>query len=280
MEITVLIENTTIDEKLISEHGLSLLIENDNKKYLLDAGQTGVFMHNIEKMGVDASNVVCAVLSHGHYDHAGGFAQYLQHNSSVKVYAMENITHDYYSASGGNVHPIGVPEEVYPKYKSQFQLINQVTKIDDDVYLIPHTTKGLEKIGERTKLYKMEDDKYVGDDFAHEVSLVFDTPKGLIIFNSCSHAGMENIVEEVKEVFPGKKVYVFCGGLHMKGSRDGVEYCTFSDDEIYCLSEFVKSEKMHKLYTGHCTGAIGYEYLKEHLGEKIEQLSTGKSFNL
>ena len=97
MQITVLIENTT-DSELVCEHGLSLLIENEGQKVLLDAGQTGVFLENAYKMGMDINHVDYAVLSHGHYDHAGGFAAYLERNPHVKVYAMEQITQEYYSA--------------------------------------------------------------------------------------------------------------------------------------------------------------------------------------
>lgn len=43
------------------------------------------------------------------------------------------------------------------------------------------------------------------DDFHHEQSLVFDTDDGLVILNSCSHGGIDNIVKEVKATFEGKK---------------------------------------------------------------------------
>lgn len=275
MQITVLIENTT-DSELTCEHGLSLLIENEGQKVLLDAGQTGVFLENAYKMGMDINHVDYVVLSHGHYDHAGGFAAYLELNPHVKIYAMEQITQEYYSGSGGKIHAIGVPKDVYPKYEKQFCFIDKVTHVSDNVYLIPHQTEGLAQIGERAKLYRMEDGVYVGDNFAHELSLVFDTDKGLVIFNSCSHAGVKNIVEEVKKAFPKRKVYAFCGGLHMKGTKNGVECCTFSQAEIDALVAYIKEEGIEKVYTGHCTGEPGFLLLKEQLGERLERLVTGK----
>ena len=278
MQITVLIENTT-DSDLICEHGLSLWIVYEGKNYLLDAGQTGIFLENAKKMEIPLEKTACAVLSHGHYDHAGGFADYLEQNPQVKVYAMEQITQEYYSGSGGEIHPIGVPKTVYPKYEKQFCLINQMTKVSEKIYLVPHQTQELEKIGERAKLYRIEDGKYVGDDFAHEMSLVFDTDKGLVIFNSCSHAGVKNIVEEVKAVLPNRPIHAFCGGLHMKGNRNGEECCTFTQEEINALVEYIKAEEIHHIYTGHCTGEPGYQLLREQLGERMERLVTGKRFS-
>ena len=46
MKVKVLIENESISEDLISEHGLSLYIEVKNKKILFDTGMTGSFIKN------------------------------------------------------------------------------------------------------------------------------------------------------------------------------------------------------------------------------------------
>ena len=42
------------------------------------------------------------------------------------------------------------------------------------------------------------------DNFCHEQSLVLDTDSGLVIFNSCSHGGVVNIINEVKLHFRKK----------------------------------------------------------------------------
>ena len=279
MKITVLIENTTRSD-LVSEHGLSLLIEFEGKKYLLDAGNTGIFLQNVKAMQLSLADVECAVLSHGHYDHAGGFGVFLEEHPSVKVYGMKDIKEEYYSGSGGAIHAIGVPKEVLPKHEDNFIFIEKVTKLAEHIYLVPHSTTGLEAIGERTKLYRKQNNEYVPDNFSHELSLVFEMKEGLFIFNSCSHGGIRNIIEEVKAVFPEQKIYAFCGGLHMKGTKDGVEYCTFSKDEVKEIAEYLKQEGLNRLYTGHCTGAPGFALLKECMGEQVEDLYTGKEISI
>lgn len=279
MKITVLIENI-LTEGLSCEHGLSLLIEHGNKAYLLDAGQTDAFMDNAIELGVDLSNVNTAILSHGHYDHAGGFAGFLDKYQDVKVYAMKGITEDYLSSKGG-MHSIGMPCDVYPVHKDRFVMIDGVCRIDEEVYLIPHNTLGLDKIGERAGLYRKENDTIVPDDFAHELSLVFDVRGGFVIFNSCSHGGICNIISEVKKTLGNRKILAFVGGLHMMGTQNGEEICTFSDEEIKNIADFLKDNEVESLYIGHCTGLIGYDKLiKEFGSDKVHYLNTGKTITI
>ncbi len=53
MQITALAENTAIDGRFGSEHGLSLYIETRGRKLLFDMGQTGLFLENAKKLGID-----------------------------------------------------------------------------------------------------------------------------------------------------------------------------------------------------------------------------------
>lgn len=300
MEITVLIENTS-DSELVREHGLSFYIAFEGKQYLLDAGSTGAFLENAKKLNIPLAEVDDCILSHGHYDHGGGFAEYLKQygrkeaaeeaaekktelkkmapGRMIPVYAMGSVLDSFYSNSGGELHEIGVPQEVR-QYREQFRFIREKTQIAEHVWLLPHSTRGLECIGERAGLFRKCGDEICPDDFAHELSLVFDTEDGLVIFNSCSHSGIIPILEEVKSSFPGKKKRAFLGGLHMKGKRDGKEICTFSREEIREIAEYLKREGLQKLYTGHCTGQAGFELLQTFLGEGVERLVTGKRVSL
>ena len=50
MRIVTLMENTACREDLCFEHGLSLYLETENRKLLFDAGQSGAFAENAEKL--------------------------------------------------------------------------------------------------------------------------------------------------------------------------------------------------------------------------------------
>ena len=55
-------------------------------------------------------------------------------------------------------------------------------------------------------MYRRTPQGFIPDDFSHEQSLVIDTAKGLVILNSCSHSGVENIINEVHSTFPDKHI--------------------------------------------------------------------------
>ena len=274
IKVTVLMENTT-DEGYKCEHGLSLFIETDSKRILLDSGSSKLFMENADELMAKPENADFCVLSHGHYDHSGGFKDLLDKNEKLKIYAMKGFDGNYYSGNGG-LHYIGVPEDLLNSYRENFIVVDSFKEISDGIYLVPHTTKGLEKTGERARLYVKEGDEYIPDNFMHEMSLVIDTCKGLVIFNSCSHSGLENIIKEVKEKFHDKKIYGFFGGLHMKGKVDGTEICTFTDKDLDDLADAVKKEGIEVLYTGHCTGKEGYDKLEKRLPGTLYHLRAGR----
>ena len=280
MKITVLIENTVgTDLGLTGEHGLSLLIQRGEERCLLDAGSSGAFLENAGKLGIVLDGQETCVLSHGHYDHAGGFAAYLALHPGAAVYAMKDAWKEYYSDSGGRIHKIGIPEEVF-RYRSSFRLIDKVTQIGKGIWLIPHSAPRLEEIGKRAGLYRMEDGKLVPDRFAHEMSLVYETEQGLVIFNSCSHAGIGTIMDEVESILPGQGFYAFIGGLHMKAKENDREVCRYSEGEVRDMAEDLKRRGLRCLYTGHCTGNEGFRLLRQYLGEGLQELRTGKTIVL
>lgn len=275
MKVTVLMENTTSSAALTCEHGLSLLIEDADRTLLLDAGSSEAFLGNAEAMGIDLKRVDMAVLSHGHYDHSGGFGAFMALNDRAPLYWMDSAGLDYQSGSREGTHYIGVPDSFRAILASRLREVSTVTEIAPGVHLVPHSTPGLERIGAAKKLYRREETTLFPDDFRHEKTLVYDTPEGLVLFNSCSHGGITAIVEEVRRALPGRPLLAFFGGLHMKGRKQGQEICTFSPSEVAEMADYIRASGMKYLYTGHCTGAVAFGMLREHLGELVREMPTG-----
>lgn len=276
MRITVLVENTGPSELKI-EHGLSLYIEFNDKKYLLDAGPSDSFFKNAHALSIDLGRVDKAVLSHGHYDHGDGFMVFLNQYKDKVVYGAKNIFDDYYSGSGGSVHYIGLSSKL-KQMKNRFNIISMDTKIDEKIYLILDDVSNTKEIGVQKKLYKKVDDVLQPDNFNHELSLVFDTPKGLVICNSCSHAGLESIVDNIKKRL-NKPVYAYVGGLHMKSTKNHIETSSFTEEQIQNLCIFIEKNIQYVL-TGHCTGNVSYDLLKKYLKDRIDFLTTGKTIEI
>ncbi len=277
IRITVLIENTS-DGVLACEQGLSLLIEYAGKRILLDAGSSDAFCENADALGISLVGLDACVLSHGHYDHSGGFEKIFLLDPAAKVYARKEAL-DVYLSSGREMYEIGVPQNV-ASYRERFILVDGIREILPGIVLVPHDTRGLDQIGEKTGLYKRQDGQILPDDFAHEQSLVIDTDRGLVIFNSCSHAGAANIIREARAACGQKRVCAYVGGLHMKEEKDHKEICMFSDEEIDKLCQVFRQEVTEQIYTGHCTGTLGFEKLYSRLGNQIHRLTTGLRFEL
>lgn len=265
MKITVLIENTTKNH-LQNEHGLSFYIQFSNKTYLLDSGASFKFIANAKALGIDL-DVDYVILSHGHNDHGGGFPFYLE-KYNKKIYAMDSIFDTFVSSQ--DKHDISLPKTLSHK---QFSFLQTMISLQEDVYLVPHQKPYINK---KSQLYRYIQNEYIDDDFSHELSFVFDTKKGLIIFNSCSHAGVISIIEEIKNIFPDRKIHAYIGGLHLKGKNNT---CPYSQNELKEIAIYLNNN-VDILYTGHCTGDIAYHYLKEEMKEKIQPLYTGKQIEI
>jgi len=57
MRFTILTENRESNCNCINEDGLSIYIELENKKILLDAGITDAFMKNAKVLGIDLQEI-------------------------------------------------------------------------------------------------------------------------------------------------------------------------------------------------------------------------------
>jgi len=273
MKITILIENDG-PGRYETEHGLAVHIAYNNRNYLLDAGSSDAFIQNARLLGVDLGAVDAAVLSHAHYDHSSGFDGFFQLNKKAKVYLRDEAKELCYGKVGFFKRYVGIPEGLLKTYEHRFVYISSNQRLAEGVWLIGHKTGGLEERGKKGKMYRQTDDGLRPDDFAHEHSLVFKTRKGLVIFNSCSHAGIENIVNEVKDKFPGIEVYAVFGGFHLMGVR-GTKSLGYSKMEVRRLAETLNHQNVQNIYTGHCTGVPAYKILNEVLGEKIHHMETG-----
>ena len=278
MKIVTLIENQTENE-LACEHGLSFYIEFRDKKYLLDAGQSALFMANAEILDIDLSKVEKAVLSHAHYDHAGGFKAFAEGNSHAYVYMQKAAANQCFSEKEAEMKDIGIPSAVRAALEGRICYVEGDAKIDEEVYLIAHHTDGLSERGRQMHMFTQVQEEKRYDDFAHEQSLVFELPEGLVVINSCCHGGIDLILEETEKRFDGKSVLAMIGGFHLMGST-GPDSMRESEEQVRLLGRKLRSMQVEKLYTGHCTGTQAFPILKEVLGDRLELLVTGKTIEI
>ncbi len=265
MKATVLIDNIAKD-KLKGEWGLSIFIQHEDKRILLDTGAGGNFALNAERLGVPLKKTDFGVLSHAHYDHADGMEKFFALNTKAKFYLSSECKENCYGKRWIFSKYIGIKKGVIEKYKDRIAFVKGDKVLCGGVSIISHKTKGLEEKGKKDGLCIKENKKLRFDNFSHEQSLVIDAPKGLVIFNSCCHGGADTVIAEVQKSYPNKKIYALVGGFHLYKS---------GEDEVIALAERIKKTGIERIYTGHCTGDKAFKILKRELGDRAEQLYCG-----
>ena len=255
MKITTLIENTTLSPDLTAEHGLGLFVETERSRFLFDAGQSGAFADNARKLGIDLKTADFAVLSHGHYDHGGGMARFLDINRRAKLYVNQNAFEGYHN---GTEKYIGLDRRL--RDSRRLVLTGDEHTIAPGLTLstcnglirpVPTDPFGLtERVGQF----------FLPDDFRHEHYLLVQEKGKRILFSGCSHKGILNILSWFR---PDALV----GGFHFKSlSPDSPQLRAWGEAMAKYDTVF---------YTGHCTGEAQFQVLKAILGDRLHAISTG-----
>ena len=270
MHFTVLTD-TNPSGALAGEWGLSILIEERGLCILLDAGSSDLFWKNARLLGLDPGSADMAVLSHAHYDHANGFVPLLRAYPKLRLYVRGCVGADCCAVKEQGLEYIGVDPALTEELEDRLVRVEGDYALAEGVWLIPHKGPEREKLGLREKMFLRRGGELVPDDFSHEQSLVFETARGLIVFNSCSHAGAAEIAEEVRRTFPGQRVYAYIGGFHLYKK---------TPEEVRAFAARLEAAGVEKICTGHCTGDAAYAILKERLGERITQFRTGLEMEL
>ena len=264
-KITVGIDNIP-SEGLKKQWGLSLYIEHSDKKILLDTGGSDLFLRNYERLGLNISDVDYGVLSHAHCDHANGIPAFFEHNSKAKFYVSENTAPDCYGKISFIIFYCGIPKTLMENHADRIVKVSDVYQITDGVFIVPHKKEGYPNIGKNGHMLRKTKNGFVPDDLCHEQSLVIETDKGLVIFNSCSHSGPKIIIDEVRQDFPAMRIYGYLGGLHLWNSPE---------NDIRKAAHELMDAGIEYVGTGHCTKARAFRILKEEMGDKIELFRTG-----
>jgi hypothetical protein len=93
--------------------------------------------------------------------------------------------------------------------------------------------------------------------------------RGLVIFSSCSHRGIVNIVQQAKAASGVDKVHAIVGGFHL---------APFKEDYVREVVAALKQTGPDYIIPMHCGGEPFYEILKAEMPEKLLRSYTGTQF--
>jgi 7,8-dihydropterin-6-yl-methyl-4-(beta-D-ribofuranosyl)aminobenzene 5'-phosphate synthase len=255
--ITTLIENSLGEHTgLVVEHGLSFLIERGKDSVLFDVGQSSKFLHNAQKLEKDLSLVSHVVLSHGHYDHSGGFRPFaaLSEKHHLALWTGKGFFDRKYGKFGPSLQYLG--NDFDAKFLESHGIEHHVV-VEGKTEIVPGVwgiagfsrTHTEEPVNPRFCKQTLENGLWQEDTFEDEMLLVVESEKGLIVIVGCAHPGILNMLDTVTELFD-QKIYALLGGTHLvEADKERVDKT---------LSHW-KDQEIGVLGISHCSGSLAIE---------------------
>jgi 7,8-dihydropterin-6-yl-methyl-4-(beta-D-ribofuranosyl)aminobenzene 5'-phosphate synthase len=247
-KITILCDDR-LSPPLFSEHGFSVLIEREGEVFLFDTGTSDVFIRNANILGKDLSKIENIIISHGHYDHAGGLKYLLPFNKKYKVILREEAFLPKYS----NDRFTGIDWEILRKSFDFLIVKDKVLEISKSIYVFGPAPFKNDFEEPDPNFFVLKVDKKERDFFEEELNLVIDEEDGLILITGCAHRGIVNIVNYAVEKF-NKRIKTLMGGFHLYKS-DPLKI----EKVINNLGRF----DIENIISYHCTGDLAIKIIKE-----------------
>jgi 7,8-dihydropterin-6-yl-methyl-4-(beta-D-ribofuranosyl)aminobenzene 5'-phosphate synthase len=179
--LTVVYDNLVYDDQYRTSHGFACIVRAEGGEgtstLLFDTGgDFPTLAHNVSRAGCDFTDFDAVVISHDHYDHAGGLEGVLEKHPSVPVY---------------------LPGLGRSRHVGENRVIENPIQVDQEPRRIAY---GIWSGG-------------VLEGRMNEQSLALFTPRGVVLVTGCAHPGIVRIARTVKER-SGAEVYLVAGGFH------------------------------------------------------------------
>jgi 7,8-dihydropterin-6-yl-methyl-4-(beta-D-ribofuranosyl)aminobenzene 5'-phosphate synthase len=254
MRVTVLVDNNTLtDRYLLGEPGLSILLEHEGRRTLLDAGYSDVFLRNASKLGQDLLHLDRVVLSHGHLDHSWGLTELIRLRTEAAI--MRRTVPETELLA----HPLAL----HGKYRDNLPEIGSlldVERLGCHFHLNLRSRPmqlggGLVYLGEIPRRFAFEHVEskermrrtHEGpqpDALLDDTALAFRSANGLVLITGCSHSGICNVAAQAMDLTGVNRIVDIIGGLHLLGA---------SRERLKETTNYLANVGLEALHACHCT---------------------------
>lgn len=270
-------------------HGFSCLITAYRggiaHAVLFDTGPEGEALAlNCDRLGLNLGAVESIVLSHGHWDHAGGLITALDLIQERRSAPVDCYVHNGMFVERAHRQPNGLmlplaavptPSELRAHGARVIESPEPQAILDDMFLLsgeIPRVTpfeRGLSTHFRRSDNgHAWTADPFIID----ERSLMVHVAKGMVVFTACSHAGIVNVLEHARDRACNVPLYGIVGGLHLVGANEPL-----IPNTIEALERF----SLQMMAVGHCTGWRALAHLLNTFGDRrVCPSAVGKRYTI
>lgn len=233
-----------------------------------------MFLKNAEKLGIDIKSVDKVIVSHGHYDHGGGLASFLEVNTKAKIFINKDSFGSFYSLKNGNERYVGLDASIISN--ERFVFTKDMEKLDDELEIFSGVKQKILSPSCNSTLYMRDKEEgLILDDFRHEQNLIIKDNENYLLLSGCAHNGIVNILEHYVNRYKSFPTHVV-GGFHLYSSSE----LKSEKPETVCKIGKYLLDSSAEFYTGHCTGNEAFDILSKIMGNKIHKIFTGNRIQI
>lgn len=278
LRITVL--STMLADQGVGEWGFAALVEADGRRILFDTGaRPETVLKNLADLKIDLTGVTEVILSHNHGDHTGGLMtlrrEFAKTNPATlaRVHVGKGI---FWSRPGANGegNPMVKMKAAYETTGGAFVEHPEPKEIYPGVWLTGPVERLYPERNWSGNGRVRNAETVIEDTIPEDMSLVFNTDKGLVVLSGCGHAGIINTLEYARKKIRNAPIYAAVGGFHL---------FALPDDKLSWTAAKLREFGLKQFLGGHCTGIEPVYRFRQEIGLARSSClvsAVGSSFSL